>query len=656
MPPLPTEGAPSDAPACQSSPRRRPPSSLNDSNRYRAGREAAERSGASATPSTGPAAKRGSPLERHRRVGKHADSGHELSVAGGLAALSLDALSSVAYGPEAMVLVLVAAGSGALRFTLPLTLVITGMLALLVISYTQVIAAHPEGGGAYAVAKVNLGRTAALLAAASLVVDYVLTVAVSLAAGAASLGSVFPSLANHLLLVCLIGLALLTAVNMFGIAESAKLLMIPTTVFIVSILAVIVVGPFHAHPVARIGTAIPIHATTALGIVLILKAFASGCSAVTGVEAIANGVPAFRTPRVRSAQRTEISLGAVLAFMLIGLALLIRAHHIVPRGGVTILAQVTAGAFGTGWPFYVSNLAVTLVLALAANTSFGGLPVLMSLLAKDHRLPHLFYLRAERPVYRHGIVALAILAALLLVAVNAETSRLIPLFTIGVFIGFTISQIGLVRHWLELRSPRWRLRAAVNGTGAVMTAVAVVVFLSTKFLAGAWVVTITIPLLMVLFWQTEKYYRGVAGELELGQTPGLPHRRSSIVVVPTTTVTLLTQRALSAALSLGETVVAVAVAGDEDESAHIRETWGRWSCSVPLEILIDPHRSLVRSVLRYVESIDADATITVLIPQIIPNKRRHEILHNQRGRLLESVLKSRTDGIVIATLPFHIHD
>ncbi len=629
---------------------------MNDSNRYRAGREAAERSGASATPSTGPAAKRGSPLERHRRVGKHADSGHELSVAGGLAALSLDALSSVAYGPEAMVLVLVAAGSGALRFTLPLTLVITGMLALLVISYTQVIAAHPEGGGAYAVAKVNLGRTAALLAAASLVVDYVLTVAVSLAAGAASLGSVFPSLANHLLLVCLIGLALLTAVNMFGIAESAKLLMIPTTVFIVSILAVIVVGPFHAHPVARIGTAIPIHATTALGIVLILKAFASGCSAVTGVEAIANGVPAFRTPRVRSAQRTEISLGAVLAFMLIGLALLIRAHHIVPRGGVTILAQVTAGAFGTGWPFYVSNLAVTLVLALAANTSFGGLPVLMSLLAKDHRLPHLFYLRAERPVYRHGIVALAILAALLLVAVNAETSRLIPLFTIGVFIGFTISQIGLVRHWLELRSPRWRLRAAVNGTGAVMTAVAVVVFLSTKFLAGAWVVTITIPLLMVLFWQTEKYYRGVAGELELGQTPGLPHRRSSIVVVPTTTVTLLTQRALSAALSLGETVVAVAVAGDEDESAHIRETWGRWSCSVPLEILIDPHRSLVRSVLRYVESIDADATITVLIPQIIPNKRRHEILHNQRGRLLESVLKSRTDGIVIATLPFHIHD
>ncbi len=595
---------------------------------------------------------------RRPRAGKHAEGGHELSLAGGLAALSLDALSSVAYGPEAMVLVLVAAGSGALRFTVPLTLVITGMLLLLVISYSQVIAAHPDGGGAYAVAKINLGRTAALLAAASLVVDYVLTVAVSLAAGAASLGSVFPGLAHHLLATALIGLALLTAINMFGIAESARVLMIPTAVFIVSILAVIVVDPFHSHPVATIGRSLgPIHATTALGVVLILKAFASGCSAVTGVEAIANGVPAFRVPRVRTAQRTEISLGVLLGVMLVGLALLIRAHHVVPRGGVTILAQVTAGAFGTGWPFYVSNLAVTLVLALAANTSFGGLPVLMSLLAKDHRLPHLFYLRAEHPVYRHGIVVLALLAAALLVAVGAQTSSLIPLFTIGVFIGFTISQIGLVRHWRLLRPPRWRLRAAVNGTGAVMTAVAVVVFLSTKFLAGAWVVTIAIPLAMIVFWRTEGYYSSVATELALGETPGLPLRRNSVVVVPTSTVNVLTQRALSAALSLGDRVVAVAVAGDDAERDLIRQQWRDWNCSVPLEIIVDRHRALVRTVLHYVESLDgSDATVTVLIPQIIPTKRRHEILHNQRARLMEASLKANTDGVVVATLPFHIHD
>jgi amino acid transporter len=589
------------------------------------------------------------------RAGKHAEEGHELGVLGGLAALSLDALSSVAYGPEAMVLVLIAAGTSALRFTVPLTIVITVVLAILVLSYSQVIAAHPDGGGAYAVAKRNLGRWPSLLAAASLVVDYVLTVAVSLAAGAASLGSVFPGLSHHLLLVCLVGLALVTAVNMFGISESAKLLMVPAAVFVVSIFAVIIVGAFHPHPVAQIGSPMgPFTPSAALGLLLLLKAFAAGCSAVTGVEAIANGTPAFRD--TRTAQRTELSLGVILAVMLLGLAILIRAHDVVPRGGVTILAQVTAGAFGTGWPFYVTTLAVTAVLGLAANTSFGGLPVLMSLLARDHRMPHAFYLRAEKPIYRSGIAALALAAMLLLIAVNAQTDKLIPLYAIGVFIGFTISQAGLVRHWLGERPARWGLRVGLNGVGAVMTAVAAAVFLSTKFLAGAWVVVLAIPLLMWLFSNTETYYANVARELKFGLTPPPPHKRDSVVLVPTTTVNLLTERAVSAALSLGEVVVAIAVAGDEEEGERIRRDWQDWNCDVPIEVLLDPQRSLVRSVLRYVKSIEnEDATITVLIPEILPHKRRHEILHNQRGRLLEAVLKARTD-VVIAILPFHIHD
>jgi amino acid transporter len=596
-------------------------------------------------------------VRRRRALAKHSDEGHDLGLLGGLAALSLDALSSVAYGPEAMVLVLIAAGTSALRFTVPLTLVITAMLVLLVVSYTQVIAAHPEGGGAYAVAKSNLGRRASLLAAAAVVVDYVLTVAVSLAAGAASLGSVFPALSHHLLLVSLIGLALLTAVNLFGIAESARLLMVPTAVFVLSMLAVIVVGALHPHPVARVGGYLgPVTPTTALGLVLLLKAFAAGCSAVTGVEAISNGAPAFRQPRVRTAQRTEIALGVLLGVMLIGLALLIRAHHVVPRGGVTILAQVTAGAFGTGWAFYVSNLAVAAVLALAANTSFGGLPVLMSLLARDHRLPHLFYLRAERPVYRHGILALALASMLLLIAVDAETTRLIPLFTIGVFVGFTISQVGLVRHWRTERPRGWRMRAALNGTGAVMTAVAVVVFLTTKFLAGAWVVVLAIPLLILLFARIESYYAKVAHELRLGRTPPAPRGRESVVLVPTTTVTVLTEHAMSAALSLGQTVVALAVAGNEEERDRIKHEWATWRCDVPIEVIVDSRRSLVRTVVRYVEAVDRkDVTLTVLIPEIVPDKRRHEILHNQRGELLEAALKRHTD-VVIATLPFHIRD
>jgi amino acid transporter len=594
--------------------------------------------------------------DRPRR-GKHAEQGHDLGPVRGLAALSLDALSSVAYGPEAMMLVLVAAGAGAVKYTLPVTLVITGMLVLLVISYTQVITAHPDGGGAYAVSKANLGRWPAMLAAASLVVDYVLTVAVSLAAGAASLGSVFPSLAHHLLLVALIMLALLTAVNMFGVSESANLLVLPFAVFLVSIFAVIIIGLVHPHAEAVVGTSLaPFKATEALGVLLLLKAFAAGCSAVTGIEAIANGVPAFREPRGRTAARTEVTLGILLGTMLVGLAVLVRTHHIVPRGGVTVLSQLTAASLGHGWAFYVSNITVAVVLGLAANTSFGGLPVLLSLLAKDHRLPHVFYLRAERPVYRAGVLALAVAAALLLVAVSAQTNELIPLYAIGVFLGFTLSQVGLVRHWRGKRPPRWRLRAAVNGTGAVMTAVAVIVFLGTKFLAGAWVVVIAVPVLMTLFWKVETYYAEVAKELKLGKTPPPPVKEHSIVIVPTSTVNLLTAKAVSAALSLGETVVGVAVAADEEERDKIVDEWSDWECGVSIEVLVDPSRSLIRSVLKYVESVhEDDSLVTVLIPEIVPRKRRHEILHNQRGRLLEAVLKARTD-VVVAIVPFKLHD
>jgi amino acid transporter len=591
-----------------------------------------------------------------RRSGKHTDQGHELDVPRGLAALSLDALSSVAYGPEQVMLVLVLAGAGALSYTLPIILVITGMLVLLVISYTQVIVAHPDGGGAYAVSKANLGRWPAMLAAASLVVDYVLTVAVSLAAGAASLGSVFPGLAHHLLAVSLVGLVLLTVVNMFGISESAKLLMGPAAIFVLSMLAVIVVGLVHPGNEAVIGTAEKFNPTAALGIVLLLRAFASGCSAVTGIEAIANGVPAFREPRAKTAARTEVVLGALLGTMLVGLAVLVHIHHIVPRGGVTVLSQLTAGSFGTGWPFYVTNIAVTAVLGLAANTSFGGLPVLMSLLAKDHRLPHLFYLRAERPVYRGGIIALGLAALLLLIAVDAQTDKLIPLYAIGVFIGFTLSQVGLVRHWRRERPRRWELRAGVNGAGAVITAITVVVLLASKFLEGAWVVVIAVPLLLVLFERTESYYADVGRELKLGRTPPLPVKRESVVIVPTSTVNLLTAKAVSAALSLGDTVVGLAVAGDEEERERILRAWTEWQCGPPIEVVIDPARSLVRTVLRYVEAhAGEDALITVLIPEIVPRKRRHEILHNQRGRLLEAVLKARTD-VIVAILPFHLHD
>ena len=359
--------------------------------------------------------------------------------------------------------------------------------------------------------------------------------------------------------MCLAGLVLITAVNLWGIAESARVLMLPMVVFLAAIFGVIIVGLVRSHPAAVVGTAQPVRISEALGVILILKAFAAGCSALTGIEAIANGVPAFRPPRARRAQRTELMLGALLGAMLIGLSVLIRREHVAPRGGVTVLAQLTAGSFGTGWAYYVASIAVTLVLALAANTSFGGLPVLMSLLSDDDRLPHLLGLRAERPVHRYGVAVLAVLAGVLLIAVNAVTARLIPLYAIGVFIGFTISQTGLVRHWHSQRSPRWLLRAALNGTGAVLTATAAAVFVATKFTSGAWVVVLTVPALMLLFSRIQSYYQAVGIELDLGQLPHRPLPARSVVIVPVGSISKLTEYALHAALSLGDDVIAVSV-------------------------------------------------------------------------------------------------
>jgi amino acid transporter len=592
-------------------------------------------------------------LRRHQR----GDS-HRLTAIGGLAAMSLDALSSVAYGPEAIVLGLVAAGAAAVSWTVPISAAIAALLLVLVVSYRQVIAVHPDGGGAYAVAKKDLGRWPSLLAAASLVVDYVLTVAVSLAAGAASLASVFPPLAHHLLAVTMTGLAMLTVINLIGIAESAKVLMGPTLVFIVGIFAIIVVGFFEPHPVAVIGDDLgPIHATEALGLVVILKAFSAGCSSLTGVEAIANAVPAFRSPAVRRAQHTEVALGVLLGAMLLGLATQIRLHQVVPRGNVTVLAQLSAGAFGTGWPFYAINLTVTLVLGFAANTSFGGLPVLMQLLAKDHRLPHLFALRAERPVFRYGVSTLAVLAAIVLFIVDADTQRLLPVFAIGVFIGFTISQTGLVVHWRKERGRGWLGKAVLNGTGAVLTAVAGIVLLASKFTEGAWLLVIVVPGLILLFDRIERYYRRAGEQLGLGRIPAKPVPgvdTKAMVVVPIVAVSSVAERAVQAAMRLGGEVVPVTVEVDPDSTRRLCKQWKEWDPGVELKVLPSPHRSLVAPTVGFVRTqIEKGRDVTVLLAQVEPRRWRHRLLYNQRGPVLAAALRARTNAVV-ATLAIRI--
>jgi hypothetical protein len=319
-----------------------------------------------------------------------------------------------------------------------------------------------------------------------------------------------------------------------------------------------------------------------------------------------------------------------------------------------VLAQLTAGSFGTGWAYYAANIAVTLVLALAANTSFGGLPVLMSLLSADDRLPHLLGLRAERPVHRYGVITLAVLAAVLLIAVDAVTSRLIPLYAIGVFIGFTISQSGLVRHWYRRRSPRWMLRAALNGTGAVLTATAAAVFVATKFTSGAWVVVLTVPALLLLFSRIQNYYQAVGLELDLGRLPPRPLPAKSLVIVPVGSISKLTEHALHAALSLGDDVIAVSVHPEAGQSAAFRTEWDQWNPGVRLDTLNSPHRSLVHPIVDYVrQAQQGNRQVAVLIPEIQPRRWRYRILQNQRGLLLATVLRTSTD-VVICTIPYRL--
>ncbi|MFD5538404.1 APC family permease [Streptomyces sp. NPDC127079] len=582
---------------------------------------------------------------------------HRLTGVTGLAALSLDAMASVAYGPEAIVLVLAAAGAHGLGFTMPVTLAIAALLAVLVASYRQVIAAFPDGGGSYAVAKTHLGARTSLVAAASLVLDYVLNVAVAVTAGVAALTSAFPSLYGDRLWLCLAVLTLVTGVNLRGIVESAKAFIVPTVVFVGSIFVLIGVGLFRSHPVSTVtaaghASALADNAST-VGTLLLLKAFASGCAALTGVEAIANAVPSFRVPRVKRAQRAEVALGAVLGLMLIGLSVLIGRFHLQPVEGVTVLAQLADASLGHNWAFYVVQFATMLLLALSANTSFGGLPVLLKLLARDHYAPHVFALKADRQVHRHGVLALAVASAALLVFSGGDTNTLVPMFAVGVFVGFTIAQVGMVRHWRIEKGPGWRGKALLNGFGAVLTGVATIVVTASKFMDGAWLIVIALPLLVAAFEIVHRAYRRIGERLGLGRVPEVPHRQRSLVIVPVSTLSRLTSEALTAAASLGDEVRAVTVCcpDPEDRSQlHVLErSWAEWEPGVELVRLACERRSLGRPIAAYVREVTAaePATrVTVLIPEAEPERLWQRLLQNQRGAVVAHAVRRETDAVI----------
>jgi amino acid transporter len=578
----------------------------------------------------------------------------------GLSALSLDALTSVAYGPEAIIVVLAVAGAGALHVVLPITLAIVALLAILVFSYRQVIDAYPGGGGAYAVSRANLGARASLVAGASLIVDYTLTVAVSIAAGVGALTSAFPSLSSATVPLCLAFLAVITLMNLRGLGDAARAFLLPTMLFIIGLLAIIGIGLIHplaVHAPQPGRSLLATHGLQVVGVLLVLKAFSAGCSALTGVEAIANGVPLFKQPRVTRAKRTELLLGVILGTMLLGLAVLARRWHIGPRSNQTVLSQIMGMAVGRHWAYYVVSLTITIVLALAANTSFGGLPILASLLARDNYLPHLFSLRGDRQVFANGIWVLAGLSAGLLIAVGGNTNEMIPLFAIGVFTGFTLSQAGLVVHWWRTRPPRWHYRAAVNGFGAVITALATVIFLISKFVDGAWVVVIAVPTFVFLFIRIRAYYNRAALELGVGTVPGKPAGKRTLVIVPVANVSRLTRHAISEALSLGQEVVAVSVVndgGDDDQTdtQALEREWAEWDPGVRLQVLHTEFASVVEPIVAFIDEAreQSDQQIVVLIPVVIPDHFRYRILHNQTDLVLSAALRTRTD-VVVARVP-----
>ncbi|MFE6101396.1 APC family permease [Streptomyces laurentii] len=582
------------------------------------------------------------------------DARHRLTAVTGLAALSLDAMASVAYGPEAIVLVLAAAGAHGLGFTLPVTLAIAGLLAVLVASYRQVVAAFPDGGGSYAVARTYLGRRTSLVAAASLVLDYVLNVAVAVTAGVAALTSAFPGLYGDRLWICLCVLALITAINLRGIVDSARAFIVPTAVFVGAILVMITVGLFRDAPVSTGASAghasVLADNATSVGALLLLKAFASGCSALTGVEAIANAVPSFRAPAVRRAQRAEVALGALLGVMLIGLSVLISRFGLQPVEGVTVLAQLADASFGHNAVFYVVQFATMVLLALSANTSFGGLPVLLKLLARDDYVPHVFGLKADRQVHRHGVVWLAVVSAGLLVFSGGDTNTLVPLFAIGVFVGFTLAQTGMVLHGRAAR--QWG-KALLNGVGALLTGVAAIVVTATKFHDGAWLIVIALPLLVALFELVHRAYGRIADRLGVGRIPEPPHRARSLILVPVSSLTRVTSKALTAAVSLGDEVRAVTVCHpDPEDRAHadaLARDWALWNPGVALVRLPSERRSLGRPITAYVRHLAKaypDTQITVLIPEAEPERLWQRLLQNQRGAVVAHAVRRDTDAVV----------
>jgi amino acid transporter len=596
--------------------------------------------------------------------------------AAGVPTFGLDALSSAAYGPEAALTVLLPLGAAGLTFILPITVAIVILLGIVYVSYRQTIAAYPNGGGSYTVARENLGTNASLLAAAALMTDYVLNVAVGISAGIGALISAAPALQPYTLTLCLVILILLTFVNVRGIGEAGRLFMLPTCVFVLSLCTIVFWGMLamissggHPHPVVP-----PAHlakATEAVGAWVLLRAFASGCTAMTGVEAVSNGVQAFREPVVPAARRTLTVIIVILMVLLLGIAYLAHVYHIgATEPGTShyqsVLSQLIGAVAGRGIFYWVSIASILLVLCLSANTSFADFPRLCRAVAEDGYLPRSFTNQGRRLVYSEGIWLLAILSGILLLVFDGVTDRLIPLFAVGAFLAFTLSQSGMVAHWWKSQERGALASMMVNGLGATATAVTLVVVALVKFVAGAWMVVLLVPSLVVLMLAVRRHYRRIEREIAAPGNLKLENLQEPVVIVPIIEWSSIAENALRLAMTLSREVEVLHIES-EDSTNSLKRIWPtrveeparEAKQAVPrLTVLNSPFRFVVQPIIDHVLEIERKnptRTIAVLLPELVERQWYQYFLHNQRARILAArMLTQGTHRIVIVNVPWYL--
>ena len=594
----------------------------------------------------------------------------------GIPVFGLDALSSAAYGPEAALTLLIPLGVAGIAHIVPISLAIIGLLVIVFFSYLQTIDAYPHGGGSYTVASENLGETAGLFAAAALMIDYILNAAVGISAGVGALVSAFPTLQPHTLALCLVILAILTLINVRGVKDTGTAFLIPTYLFVGTLLIVIGVGAFrvlasHGHPAAIVAPPHLPPPTAMLTLWLLAKVFSSGCTAMTGVEAVSNGVMAFRTPTQNNAKKTLTIIILLLMVFLAGIALLCRAYTIGATdpgdaGYQSILSQLTSAVMGRGWFYYVTIGSILAVLALSANTSYADFPRLTRAIAQRDYLPNVFKIRGRRLLYSHGVYALVGFTALLLIVFGGVTDKLIPLFAIGAFLAFTLSQAGMVVHWKREGGKGSTRRMVVNGIGAVATGITLVVVLVAKFLDGAWITAILVPALILLMLAVKRHYTGVARDIAIDSSINVAHLDSPLVIVPLDRWTRITEKGLRFALKISDKVQAVHVDAEEcsDEvcqmwEQHVAGPMRLAGLTAPeLVLLTSPYRFVLGPLVDYILQVEHDhpeRQIAVLIPELVVKSWWQTPLHNQRAQLLKLLLLVRgNQRIIVINIPWYL--